>query len=111
MKMFKSAVTVAVAGLIVSGNAIAMPGFTQQAPFSSVEICIAQISDQADYQDAARVRHAVDSEQRRIGGHTIKIETQVFGADGAELIREYATVCAISAKQETRHFVLKQKSL
>ncbi len=111
MKIMKSVVSVAVAGLIVSGNALAMPGFTQQAPFSSIEICIRQISDQADYHDAARVRHAVDSEERRIGGHTIKIETQVFGADGAELIREYATVCTMSSKQETQHFVLKQKRL
>ncbi len=88
MKIFKSAVSVAVAGLSISGNALAMPGFTQHAPYSSVEICIAKISDQADYQDAARVRHEVDSEERRIGGHTIKIDTRVFGADGSESIRE-----------------------
>ena len=111
MTILKSAVSLTVAGLIVSGNALAMPGFTQQAPFSSVEICIDKISDQADYQDAARVRHKVDSEERRVGGHTIKIDTQVFGADGSELIREYATVCTISAKQEAKHFVLKQKIL
>lgn len=111
MTMFKSAASLAVAGLIVSGGAMAMPGFTQQAPYSSVEICIEKISSQADYQDAARVRHQVNSEERRVGGHTIKIETQVFGADGSELIREYATVCAISARQETQRFVLTQKSL
>ena len=111
MSIIKSAVSVAVAGLIVSSNAVAMPGFTEQAPFSSIEICVAKISDQANYQNAARVRHEVDSEERRIGGHTIKIDTQVYGADGSELIREYATVCAVSAKQETKHFVIREKGI
>ena len=109
MNIFKSALTVAVAGLTVSSNVFAMPGFTEQAPFSSIEICVAKISDEANYQDAARVRHEVASEERRVGGHMIKIATQVF--DVAEPIREYATVCAITANQETKRFAIREKSL
>ena len=111
MNLFKSALTVAVAGLTVSSNVFAMPGFTEQAPFSSIEICVAKISDEANYQDAARVRHEVASEERRVGGHMIKIATQVFEVDGAEPIREYATVCAITANQETKRFAIREKSL
>ncbi|HNP63967.1 MAG TPA: hypothetical protein PKH39_08510 [Woeseiaceae bacterium] len=111
MKYPKLALSTAVAGAILSGGALAMPGFTEQAPFSSVEICIGKISKAANYENARRVRHEVDSEARRVGGHTIRIDTSVFGADGSELIREYSTVCAVSTNQETRHFVIREKGI
>lgn len=109
MKHLKQAV--AVAGLVVSGSAFAMPGFSEQAPASSIDVCVAQISDNANYERAGRVRHEVDSQARRVGGHTIHVETTVFNEDSGEVIREYATVCAVNDKQETKKFRMKEKGV
>lgn len=113
MKITKVSVSVslAVAGLVVSAGAFAMPGFSEQAPMSSVEQCVAEIGKQANYDSAGRVRHEVDSKERRVGGYTIMIDTKVFAADGSEIIREYATVCAISDQSETKVFKIKEKSI
>lgn len=112
MKISKKAVSIAVAvtGLAISGGAFAMPAFTDQAPSSSIELCVAQIGDEANYENAARVRHLVDSKERRFSGHTIMIDTIVFGAGGDQVIREYSTVCAISGDAETKGFRIKEKS-
>lgn len=111
MKLLKQAVATGVACLVVSGSAVAMPGFSEQAPAGSIDICVARISEQANYDRATRIRHEVDSKARRVGGHTIKVDTTVFGADGHAVIREYATVCAVTDKQETRTFRMKQKGV
>lgn len=111
MKITKAAVSLAVAGLVLSGSAFALPGFSEQAPESSVKQCVAEIGEQANYENAGRVRHVVDSKERRVSGHTITVETTVFGVDGYEVIREYATVCAVSDKAETKHFKIKEKSI
>tara|TARA_R110002096_G_scaffold101547_4_gene224555 strand:+ start:9275 stop:9613 length:339 start_codon:yes stop_codon:yes gene_type:complete len=111
MKFIKRTVAAGVASLAVCGSAFALPGFSEQAPASSIEICVAQISAQANYEHAARIRHEVDSKARRVGGHTIKVDTTVFGADGRAVIREYATVCAVTDKQETRKFTIKEKGV
>jgi hypothetical protein len=111
MKISKQAVSVslAIVGLVVSGTSFAMPGFSEEAPAESIEICVAQVSDQANYENAGRVRHDVESKARRVSGHFIKIDTTVFGTDGTEVIREYTTVCAISDAAETKRFEIKEK--
>jgi hypothetical protein len=113
MKINKYAVStsLAIAGLIISSNAAALPGFSEQAPASSVQLCVAQIREQANYEDAGRVRHEVDSKERRVSGHTIRIDTTVFSALGDEVIREYATICAVSDDAETKRFTIRQKRL
>ncbi len=113
MKITKAAVTtsLAVAGLVVSSSAFALPGFSEQAPQSSIQQCVAEIGEQANYENAGRVRHVVDSKERRVSGHTIKIDTTVFGIDSSEVIREYATVCAVSGTAETKHFKIKEKGI
>jgi len=113
MKVSKAAVStsLAIAGLVVSSSAFALPGFSEQAPESSVQQCVTQIGEQANYDNAGRVRHVVESKERRVSGHTIKIDTLVFGADGSEVIREYTTVCAVSDDAETKHFKIKEKSI
>lgn len=108
---FAASTSLAVAGLFLSGSAFALPGFVKQVPMSSVEQCVVQIGEQANYEDAGHVRHEVDSEERRVGGHTMTIKTIVFGADGDEVIREYATVCAVSGKSETKKFKIREKSI
>jgi len=113
MKISKAAVstTLAIAGLVASSSAFALPGFSEQAPQSSVQQCVAEIGEQANYDNAGLVRHLVDSKERRVSGHTIKIDTTVFAVDGSEVIREYTTVCAVSDNAETKHFKIKEKSI
>jgi hypothetical protein len=116
MRTIKAAAStsLAIASLVISANAFALPGLSEQAPESSVNSCVAQIGEQANYEDAVRVRHEVDSKARRISGHKIFVTTTVFGADGAdgdEAIREYATVCSISDNTETKKFKIKEKSV
>ena len=105
------AVSLTVAGLLVSSSVFALPGFTEKAPRSSIESCVAEISEQANYQDAGRVRHEVDSKKRPVSGHKIMIDTTVFGADGEVVIRAYKTFCAVSDKAETKRFTIKEKSV
>ena len=113
MKISKYAVSIplAIVGLVFSASAFAMPAFVKPVPMSSVEQCVVQIGEQANYENAGHVRHEVESEERRVGGHKMIIKTIVFGADGDEVIREYATVCAISAKSETKKFKIREKSI
>jgi hypothetical protein len=113
MKIVKVAATtsLAIATLVVSANAFALPGLSEQAPESSINLCVAQIGEKANYEDAVRVRHEVDSKARRISGHKIYVTTTVFGVDGDDAIREYATVCSVSDESETRKFKIKEKSV
>jgi hypothetical protein len=113
VKAQKTAVStsLAIAGLIFSSSAFAQPGDSEQPPESSIQQCVAQIGEQANYDDAARVRHVVDFKQRRVSGHKFYIDTTVFGNDGSEVIREYATVCAISDDAVTKRFKIKEKSI
>ncbi len=111
MKINKHAVTttLAAAGLFLSSSVLAMPGFTEDAPQSTVDVCIAQIAVQANYENAGLVRHDVESRQRRISGHTLRINTTVYGIDGEEVIREYTTTCAVTDRQETKLFRIREK--
>ena len=113
MKISKYAVStsLAIAGLVISGSAFALPGFSEQAPESSIKLCVAQIGEQANYADAGRVLHEVDSKERRVSGHKISIKTTVFDADSGVAIREYATICAVSDDAETKKFKIKEKSI
>ncbi len=113
MKISKYAAStaLAIAGLVFSASAFAMPGFVEQVPMSSVEQCVVRIGEQANYENAGHVRHEVDSRERRVGGHTMTIKTIVFGEEGSEVIREYATVCAVSGKSETKKFKIREKSI
>ncbi len=103
-------ISLAIAGLVISTGAIAMPGFSERAPMSSVELCVAEVGKLANYDNAGRVRHEVDSKERRSGGHTLTIDTKVFAEDGVRILREYSTVCAVSAFSEIKLFKNTEKS-
>ena len=113
MKTGKAAVStsLAIAGLIISSSAFAQTGNLEQPPESSIKQCVAEIGEKANYNNASRVRHIVDFKERRVSGHNFYIDTIVFGVDGSEVIREYATVCAISDEAETKRFKIKEKSI
>jgi hypothetical protein len=113
MKTRNAAVStsLAIAGLVISFSAFAQPTDSQQPPESHIKQCVAEIGEQANYIDASRVRHVVDFKESRVSGHKFYIDTTVFGVDGSEVIREYATVCAVSDEAVTKRFKIKAKSI
>ncbi len=113
MKIEKSLVStviaLAFAATFVAPNAAAMPVFAEQAPRSSIENCVAEIAEYADYSGAGRVRHDVDSKKRRVTGYKIMIDTTVYADNGEDIIREYATRCMVTPDEQTTRLVVEQK--
>lgn len=111
MKISKSAVSLALLGLFAANVAMALPGFTKDAPQSSVDTCLAEVSANANYESGSTIYHNVETEERRVKGHKMSIQTLVYDADGETVIREYATHCAIDDKDEIQRFKIRQKGL
>ena len=101
--------SIILAGLLCCQTADAMPGFTSEAPQSSVASCIGKVNGEADFSQAGSVLHNVETEERRVSGHTMRIRTRVIGIDGDEVIREYATHCAINDNDEIKRFTMRRK--
>jgi hypothetical protein len=87
--------TVAAIGLFLSAGTMAAPAFGEDASDSSIEQCVAQIADQANYNDASRVQHHVAPLKHRTVGQLLKIDTRVYGDEDGQVIREYAATCVI----------------
>lgn len=100
--------TIAVLGLAISAAAQADSYFPTVAPQSTVDLCVAQIADRADYGGAIRVRHEIESKERRSIGHELRIDTRVYGDIEDEVIREYATICAVGNSQQPLTFRIKE---
>ena len=111
MKISKTAVSVALASLFAANVAFALPGFTKDAPQSSVDTCLAEVSANANYENGTTVYHNVETEERRTSGHKMSIQTLVYGNDGETVLREYAAHCAINDKDEINRFTIRQKEL
>lgn len=111
MKISKAAVSISLASLFVANVALAMPGFSQDAPESSVDTCLAEVSANADYENGGKVFHNIVTEERRVSGHKMSIQTLVFDNDGDTVIREYATRCVINDEDEINRFTIRQKGL
>ena len=105
----KIAISLTLMGLTAANVALALPEFTTNAPESSVNTCIAEVSSNADYTNAVSILHKVETEDRRISGHQMNIQTLVYGEDGVTLIREYKAKCAINGKDEIQRFRIRQK--
>ena len=110
MKNHKTAVSLALIGLFVANVAFALPGFTREAPQSSVDTCVAEVDAKADYDLGQSVIHNVVTEERRVSGHKMNIRTIVYG-EGDTVIREYATYCAIDDQDDIRRFKIRQKGV
>lgn len=102
------ATTIAVLGLVISAGAQAGPVFPKVAPQSTVDYCVQQIGDLADYNDATQVRHEVESSELRSIGHTLRIDTRVYGENEDQLIREYATTCVVGNSQRALSFRIRE---
>jgi len=105
----KIALSLTLVGLFAANVAFALPGFTTDAPQSSVDTCIAQVATRADYDTAASVVHNVETSDRRISGHKMRIRTMVLAEDGDTVIREYFTSCAVNGQDEIQRFKIRQK--
>ncbi|MGI9248855.1 MAG: hypothetical protein ACR2QI_07545 [Woeseiaceae bacterium] len=113
MRYQKNVVMVALAtlGLFFSAGARADFDFPEPAPQSKVDMCVAEISEYADYSDATRVRHDVESTEWRTVGYILKIDTLVYGAVEGEVIREYATKCLVASGEKPVKFTIKEISV
>jgi len=103
-------ITLATLGLFFSASATANDLSPDLAPKSTVDRCVAEISDHADYTAATRVRHDVESEERRTVGHILRIDTLVYGDTDGRLLREYKTRCVVGASIEPLYFEIKENS-
>jgi len=104
----KTAVTTTLIGLFAANVAFALPSFETEAPQSSIEKCVAEVSSNADYADANGVEHKVKTAPRSVSGHRVSIQTLVYGDNGDTIIREYKTNCAINKQEQIRYFKIRQ---
>jgi hypothetical protein len=100
--------TVAAFGLFVFG-APALADFYAMAPNKDVDLCVAEVQENADYSDAGRVRHEIESSKRRTVGYSLEIETSVYGANKEVPIREYKAVCVVTGGKKPLQFSIRQK--
>lgn len=98
-------------GLFAANLAFAMPAFEVEAPQSSVDACVAEVAHNADYSDASSVLHKVASKPRSVSGFTVSIRTIVYGDDTDNVVREYASHCAINRLEQIRSFKIRQREL
>ena len=105
----KTALSLTLVGLFATNVAFAIPGFTTDAPQSSIDTCIAEVANYAAFTDAESVVHNVKTEDRRVSGHKLRIQTLVVGEGGDTVLREYAAACAIDDQSQIRRFQIRQK--
>ena len=106
--MLKRKIALSLMALLAANVAFALPGFDEEAPQSSVDACVAAVSDSANYADASTVLHNVETEERRFSGHKMTIQTLVYD-DARTVIREYASNCAINGEDVIKRFRIREK--
>ncbi len=113
MRYQKNVVMIALAalGLFFSAGATADLVFPELAPQSKVDLCVAEISEHANYSDATRVRHEVESKQRRTIGYILKIDTLVYGEVDGEVIRGYTSKCVVANGEKPVKFTIREKGV
>ena len=103
-------ISLATLGMLFAAASTANPWFPETAPPSSVDMCVAEIAGYADYTDATRVRHDIESRERRTVGHILRINTRVYGGEDDTLVREYATECTVGKGAEPVRFLIHEKA-
>jgi len=105
----KTIISLALTGLFFTAAAAqADYGYRDVAPQDKIDLCVAAIAEQANYDDANYVRHEVESKARATVGHTLNISTQVYTDADGQLIREYRTLCAVSTRPEPVAFKIRE---
>ena len=99
----KASISLALTGLFVSS--VALAGITPWEPSSeSIESCVAEIRENADYSDAGRVRHDVDRFGHRSLAQKLRISTAVYDEAGENVIRAYSTRCIVYGDDKPVYF-------
>ena len=105
----KTMISLALMGLFFTvASTQADYGYAHEAPQDKIDLCVATIADQANYDDATYVRHEVTSKARATIGHTLNISTLVYDEADGQLIREYRTLCAVSNRPEPVAFKIRE---
>ena len=73
-----------------------------------IDLCVAEIDERANYDEANYVRHEVQSKARATIGYTLNISTMVYDESEGQLIREYRTLCAVSKRPEPVAFKMRE---
>ena len=105
----KTLIALTLAGLFVADFALGAPNFHEKVPQSSLDACVAEVSNNADYDGASDVLHFVESKPRSISGFTVWIRTEVHNGD--DVIREYRSKCAINRLDQIRNFRIRDKAV
>jgi len=105
----KTAISLTLMGLFFTAAAAqADYVYSDVASQDKIDLCVAAIADQANYDEANYVRHEVTSKARATIGHTLKINTLVYGDEDGQLIRQYRTMCAVSNRPEPVAFKIRE---
>lgn len=107
----KTLISLSLMTLFAANIALAEPGLDPEAPQSSIETCVAEVANNADFSDASAVTHNVDSKPRSVSGYKVHIKTTVYGDDAGTVLRRYVSSCAITRQDEIRYFATRQKGL
>jgi hypothetical protein len=106
----KKITSIAATGLLAATAAQADFVYPDVAPPETIDICVAEIDAQANYEDATYVRHEVASRPRATLGHTLRINTLVYDETDGQLIRAYKTTCAVSNREVPVSFRIEEKN-
>jgi hypothetical protein len=105
----KTTISLALVGLFFTAAAAqADYGYSEVAPQDKIDLCVAAIAEQANYDEANYVRHEVTSKPRATIGHRLNISTLVYAEIDGQLIREYRTLCAVSNRPEPVVFKIRE---
>ena len=105
----KTTISLALMGLFFTAAA-AQADFAYQdiAPQDKIDLCVAAIGEQANYDEANYVRHEVSSKARATIGYKLNISTLVYDESDGQLMREYRTLCAVSNRPEPVAFKIRE---
>ena len=105
----KTLISLVLTGLFLANVALASPQFDDEAPQRTLDTCVAEVSNNADYDGASDVMHYVESKPRSVSGFTVRIKTEVY--DGESVIREYRSNCAINRLDQIRYFHIRDAAV
>ena len=95
--------------LLIFGGPAAASDIDKLA-YDSVESCVAEVGDHANYDDATRVRHTVVKVKQTSIGYVFRIGTLVFTDSDEIAVREYASYCVARGDDKPVKFRIREIS-
>ncbi len=105
----KTLIALTLTGMFFADFAMGSQQFDERVPQKSLDACVAEVANNADYGGASEVLHFVDSKPRSISGFTVWIRTEVY--NGESVIREYRSKCAINRLDQIRNFRIRDEAI